>query len=213
MVDAISDHVRALRRRAPTLFLLAGALLVVYAAMNGLWAFAGMATRSSGFQVGYVLGFLGLLGLYADVARRSPGLARAGAGGAVAGIVGIAAISAFEVGRLVGLGAGTPPGWSVVVVLALAGFVVGYLAFGVAVLKSDAYPTHVGLLLLVPGTIVVLMVAHIAAGVASDATAFVISAGEAMAHLAIGATLRSESSTVDRATQKRRTEAEPTADD
>lgn len=81
--------------------------------------------------------------------------------------------------------------------MALVGFVLGYLAFGATSLRSDVYSRTIGLVLLVPGIIVVLMLAHIAVGLDSPETAFVISAGQAMAHLAIGATLRAEAESAD----------------
>lgn len=190
MSGARAAYRRTLERWSPRLFLAAGAVLVGYAALNGLWAFGELTTRDSGVQFGYVLGFLGLLGICSALADRRPWLARIGAVGAASGIVGITAIATFEVGQLAGFWSGPPPGWWGFVFLTLAGFVVGYLAVGIAVLRADRYPTPAGLLLLVPGVIVVLMLAHIAAGWASDVTAFVISAGEAMAHLAIGETLR-----------------------
>lgn len=186
-----------LERWSPRLFLSAGALLIVYASLNGMWAFADMATRENGFEFGYVLGFLGLLGLYPSLVHRSPVLARFGAAGAASGIVGITAISAVEVAQLGGISSGTPPGWWLFVFFALAGFMLGYISFGVAILRTGRYSTFIGVLVSVPGIIVVLMVMHIVAGYASDLTAFVISAGEAMVHLAIGATLKTKTTPSD----------------
>lgn len=182
-----------LNRWSPRLFLAAGGLLVVYASLNGLWAFGDMGTRESGFQFGYVFGFLGLLGLYPALVHRSPRLARLGAAGAASGIAGVTAITVLDVARLGGLFSGTPRGWWLVLLLTLGGFMLGYLSVGVAMLWTGDYATPIGLLVCLPGLIVVFMVAHIAAGFASEVTAFVISAGEAMAHLAIGATLKTSS--------------------
>lgn len=192
-----ASRLEPLQRRSPTLFLAAGGILLIYALLNGLWAFMELGTGESGLEVGYVLGFLALLGLYPSLAGRAPWLARAGAAASVAGVVGMSVISATELGRIAGAVSGTPPGWSLVLFLTLFGFLLGYLAIGVGTLRTGCRSRRAGLLLLVPGVIVVLMLAHIAAGFASDVTAFVISAGEAMAHLAIGATLRSESADTD----------------
>lgn len=187
----------SLERWSPPLFLIAGGVLIVYAALTGLEAFTDMTLMQKGFEVGYVLGFLGLLGLYPTQADRSPWLARAGA---VAAVLGAVAFSVFTVNRLAelaGVVSGDPPGWSVFVVMAAVGFVLGYLAFGVASLRADTHPRVVGLVLLVPAIIVVLMFAHVFAGLDSPGTAFVISAGQAMAHLAIGATLRTKSTSTE----------------
>lgn len=182
-----------LKRWSPRLFLVAGALLVVYAALNGMWAFSDMGTRESGFEFGYVLGFLGLFGLYPSLVHQSPKLARLGATGAASGVVGITAITMLDLARIGGISSGTPSAWWLFVLLALGGFLLGYLSFGAAILRTGCYAKSIGVLVSIPGIIVVFMVAHIAAGFASEETAFVISAGEAMAHLAIGATLQTKS--------------------
>lgn len=48
--------------------------------------------------------------------------------------------------------------------LAIVGFIGGYLAFGLAALRSDAHSAIVGLVLSVLGVIIVLMVLQLAAG-------------------------------------------------
>lgn len=175
------------------LFLVAGGVLAVYATANGLWAFTDMVTEQNTLEIGYVLGFLGLLGLYPSLAGRSPRLARAGAVAAVCGIIGISFVSLNDLVQLTGIISGNLPGWSFFRFLPLVGFLGGYLSFGLASLRSAAYSQSISVLLLLPGLIVVVMLVHIVAGYASDLTAFVISAGEAMAHLAIGASLRTKS--------------------
>jgi hypothetical protein len=192
MGSADTPHWNLLERWSPTLFLMAGGVLVIYATFNGLLAFTDMVPEQHGLEVGYVPGFLGLLGLYPTLADRSPWLARVGVVAAVCGIVSITFISASDLAQLAGVTADRLPGFGVARFLPLVGFILGYLSFGAASLRSGVYSPSVGLVLLIPGVIVVLMLAHIAAGFASDLTAFVISAGEAMAHLAIGATLRTQ---------------------
>lgn len=169
-----------LERRSPTLFLIAGGVLVIYAALNGLWAFTNMVTEQNGLEIGYVLGFLGLLGLYPTLVGRGPWVTRAGAVAAVCGIVALSFISVNDPAQLAGITSGNLPGWSVFRFLPLVGSIVGDLSFGVASLRSDTYPLSVGLLM-TPGLIVVVMLVHIVAGYASAFSAFVISAGEAMA--------------------------------
>lgn len=213
MVAQETLFLKRLKRWSPRLFLTAGGLLFVYAALNGLWAFADMGTQESGFQVGYVLGFLGLLGLYPSLVPRSPRLARLGAAGAASGIVGITAITALELAQLGGMVSGTPPGWWLILLLALGGFLLGYLSFGTAILRTGYYPKSIGILVCIPGIIVVLMIIHITAGLASEVTAFVISAGEAMAHLAIGANLKTKSRETARETETGDAMAELPAND
>lgn len=198
MMDGSTIPWEWLERWSPRLYLIAGAVLVGYAALNGVEAFTATTFEQKIFEAGYVAGFLGLLGLYPSLAERSPWLARIGA---VTAVLGLVAFSVFTVGNLaelVGLTSGDPPGWLVFTVMAAVGFVVGYLAVGSAVLRSGAYSRPVGLLLLLPAVIIVLMLASIVTGLASPESVFVVSAGQAMTHLAIGTTLRDETESAER---------------
>lgn len=187
-----------LERWSPTLFLLAGGILTVYAAINGMNAFTEMTLNPTGNGLGFLFGFLGLLGLYPSLADRSPWLARVGAAGAVLGAVAFSVFTVNTLAELLGLVSGDPPAWSLFVVLATTGFVLGYLSFGVASLRSGVHPRTVGLVLLMPATVIIVMFAHMVAGYESPATVFVISSGQAMGHLAIGGSLQTKSSSTDR---------------
>lgn len=181
-----------LERRSSTLFLVAGVILAAYAALNGLWAFTDVIPQQNGLEIGYVVAFFGLLGLYPGLVGRQPRLARIGAIAAMCGIVSLFVISMTDLSQLAGLVSGNPPGWGVIRLLPLVGFLFGYSAFGIASLRSGRYPRAVCLLLLVPSAIVVVMLALIVTGYTSGLQVFVVSAGEAMAHLAIGASLRTD---------------------
>ena len=188
-----------LEARSGTLFLVAGVLVVVYAGLHGIEAATDMVLEPNPFEFGYVVGFLGLLGLYPAAADESPWLARVGAVAALLGIIGLSAFTVLHLAVLAGVVAPGGPTWFwVVIPLPLIGFVVGYLAIGIASLRADVHPRMVGLLLLAPGLIVVVMLVQMLAGWTSQPQAFVISAGEAMAHLAIGATLTTKSDSDDR---------------
>lgn len=197
MIGATAKQETSLEKHSPTLFLVAGVLLTGYAVLNGIKAFTVMAVEPNLFEFGYVIGFLGLFGLYPQLADRRPRLAHTGAVAAAFGAVAISAFNIGELAKLTGIAPNGLPGMPVFVFMALIGFVLGYLAFGVASLRSNVYSRSIGIVLLVPGIIVILMLAHIAAGLDSLETAFVISAGQAMAHLAIGATLRAEAKQAD----------------
>lgn len=210
MTFAITKRGNWLEERSPTLFLVAGVVLVGYATLNGLEAFTAATFEQKLFEAGYVVGFLGLLGLYPRLADQRPWLARVGAAAAALGLIAFSVFTANNVAELTGLASGDPPGWVVFTAMAVVGFLVGYLAIGVAVLRSAAYSRTVGLLLLVPGIIIALMLAHIAAGLDSPETAFVVSAGQAMAHLAIGSTLRAKAVGADSDESKRATDSKGT---
>lgn len=192
MVGGNIPFLKRLERWSPWLYLVAGSVLAVYAALNGLVAFTETAVEPKLFQAGYVAGFLGLLGLYPTLADRRPWLAGVGALAASLGLVAFSVFTVTNLVELLGLGSGDPPGWTVFTAMAAGGFVVGYLAVSIAVLKTGVYSRTVGFLLALPGVIIVLMFATIALGVVSPESVFVVSAGQAMTHLAIGTTLNSE---------------------
>ncbi len=188
----------SLERWSPTLFLAAGGILTIYAALIGVGAFTDISLQQNVFQFGYVLGFLGLFGLYPTLADRSPWLARVGAVGGALGIVAFSVITLNTLADSLGLVSGEPPGGPLFVLLAAAGFFLGFLLLGVASLRSEVYSRTVGFVLLVPAIIIGIMIAHIALGYDTPETAFVISGGQAMAHLAIGASLHTKTDSTDR---------------
>lgn len=204
-MEVIGSPWEMLDRWSPRLFFVAGAVLAVYAALNGLIAFADATVEPKVFEAGYVAAFLGLLGLYPSLADRTPWLAGVGAATAVLGLVAFSVFTAGNLAELAGLTSGDEAGSAVFTVMAAVGFVVGYLAVGAAVLRSGAFSRTVGLLLLVPGVIIALMIGSIAADLASPESVFVVSAGQAMAHLALGATLSAD--TESAADERSETEA------
>lgn len=197
MVDASTFSWKVVERWSPRLYLIAGAVLAVYATLNGVVALTDMAIEPNVFQAGYIAGFLGLLGLYPGLADQRPLLARAGAGAAALGVIAFSVFTASHLAELVGIASGNPPGWGAFAIMAAIGFVVGYLAVGIVVIQAEVYSRAVGLLLLLPGVIIILMFASMATGVASPGSVFVVSAGQAMTHLAIGSTLKGETASAD----------------
>ena len=194
MLQVNTPHWERLEAQSGVLFLVAGAMVVVYAGLHGIEAATDMVLEPNPFEFGYVLGFLGLLGLYPALADETPWLARAGAAAAVLGIIGLSAFTVLHIAVLTGVVARGGPAWFwVFIPLPLIGFVVGYLSFGIASLHATVHSRLVGLLLLAPGLIVVVMLVQMLVGWTSEMQAFVISAGEAMAHLAIGVSLATKS--------------------
>lgn len=199
MGDASTRRRKSLERLSPTLFLVAGALLVAYAVLNGVAAAAGIAHEPVEDVVGpagFALGFVGLVGLYPGLAERSPKLARTGAVSAALGAVGFSAIA---LGGLVQIAGAGPPGWlTSFVLLAAIGMIGGYLSAGVASLRSDDRSPTVGVLLLLPAGVFAVMLSQAVLFVRFGAftetamawSAVAISGGQALAHLAIGYTLR-----------------------
>lgn len=183
-----------LERWSATLFLVAGGVLVVHAITHGLEAFAGFEYpwhHEFPFGVaGMVLGFVALLGLYPKAADRMPKLARTGAVLAVLGSAGwiVTGLSIFARE----LGAEPPAALEAVALPMIFGVVLGYLAFSVAGLRTDTVSRTTALVLLTPVLVMVVNLGVGLAGYGSPAGQFVVATGFAVAHLAIGATLRAE---------------------
>lgn len=191
---AESDGVLApLYGKSQTLFLVAGGLLVPFAALLAYEAVTNTAAPEDVFgPPGFFFAMLGLLGLYPSFVRRTPRLARAGVVAAAVAAVGWSAVTATSVGEAVGA---LPPleafgALGLVVVLA-AGvpMLLAYLSFGVASLRTDAYSRTLGFLLLAPPAIFAVMLVGGAATGGSALGAAILSSGQAISHLAIGYTL------------------------
>jgi hypothetical protein len=184
-----------LERRSPTLFLSAGVLLLGYAALNGLVAFTDMAYVTMEDIVGpagFVLGFLGLLGLYPGLVDRSPKLARVGAVCASLGVAGFSVIAVHGLTVLAGVESTNLPGF--LLLLVAIGMIPGYLSFGVVARRSSVGGRTVSLLLFLPAVVFAAMLSqpfvYAYFGMFSETTMawsnFGISSSQALAHLAIG---------------------------
>lgn len=215
-----SDSVLApLDGRSPTLFLVAGGLLAVFAALLGYEALANTAAPEDVFgPPGFLFAMVGLLGLYPTLADRTPRLARAGAVVAAVSAVGWFAITVLAIGEVAGvipaLEAVGPLG-PVVIVAAGGTMVLAYLVFGAASLRTGVYARTVGLLVLAPPVIfgVMLLQAVLFAqfGQFSESTmawsAVAIGGGQALVHLGIGYRLQIEGGPTDHGESR----ADPTA--
>lgn len=185
-----------LERWSPTLFLVAGVVLVVYSAFHGLEAFFDMdypMVRDDIVRpIGYILGFAAVLGLYPKLASRSPRLARLGAVFTALAVVGwfISGFLAPTRGLAMHLGVETPAWLSAFGILIALGFLVGLPSFGVASLRTDVYSRTVSLLLLAPIIVMAANFAIVGGGYTSPLARFVVSSGDALIILAIGLALR-----------------------
>lgn len=203
MVSGTVSHWESLQEWSPSLFLVAGAILVVYAALYGLEAATGAANprvQDVLLPLGYITGVVGLLGLYPTFTGRAPTLARAAIVVAVGPLVGWGVLLALSIGEIAG---GLPPGSDLLpgafFLAHPVTMILTYGLFAVAALRSDFHSRTVGLLLLAPPTLLVaLMVGSAIRPGDFPFGAFVISSGQAMAHLAIGYTLQTGSLSSER---------------
>lgn len=192
----------SLERWSPTLFLIAGGLLVIHAAHHGLEAFTAFTwpmEHDFPFGVaGFIFGYLGLLGLYPKFADPSPYLSRAGAVFAMTGVSGWSAMGMIEFAEVV---SGSHPAWlEPFAILILVGIVLGYLCFGVASLRTDVLSWTTSVVLLTPilAMILNIVIAILLGGEGTGLGGFVVSSMFALVHVAIGGMLRTETRSIDR---------------
>lgn len=182
--------------RSSALFLVAGGLLVPFAALLGYEALTNAAAPEDVFgPPAFLFAMVGLLGLYPGLVGRTPRLASAGAATAAISAAGWLVVTVLSIGETAGA---LPPleefGVLGLVVVLAAGIpmVLAYLSFGVGSLRTDAHSRSLGMLLLAPPAIFGVM---IVGGVLAGGTAVgaaVLSSGQAISHLAIGYALRTE---------------------
>lgn len=200
----MTGHRRGLEvieEKSALLFLVAGGLLIVFAALLGVEAVTDRAAPEDIFGPGgFAIAFVGLLGLYPTLADKTPWLARVGALFAAVGSVGAAGTSLGSLGSFMGVLPEDPPAWAAIFMLAMViGMVPGFISFGVASLRTDIQSRTTGFLLLIPAIIFAVMFSGTVHSVVNDSLAnLILSSGQALSHLAIGLTLRSQGLATDR---------------
>ncbi|WP_436923014.1 hypothetical protein [Halosimplex amylolyticum] len=188
---------RSIERWSPTLFLLAGALLVAHAAAWWLRLVTDASAPSGVFAAaGHLVGTVALAALYPALADRTPRLARAAVVSAAVPAAGWFAITTELIAETVGMssprGPPVPPAFYVAV---LASTVAAYVLFTVAGRRARLGPRTLVLLLLAPAALLVARVGAAAVDAASDAAGFAIGAGLGLSLLALGFALRRVAST------------------
>jgi hypothetical protein len=197
----------ALESWSSTAFLIAGGLLLLFVLLTGLGAFTnvlgegavvGAAVVGSGL-FGLILAVIGLLGLYPRLSGAAPRLSRGGLGSLGVALTGIFVV----IGTLAVVGPPEAPGdvpSFVPPIFISSGMLImlGYVLFAVASIRTNTPSRRVGLLLAVPG--IVLIWHYIALAVFGSQHVFeiidytVIS----MTFLTIGVLLRTEGFSVTR---------------
>lgn len=184
--------------KSQTLFLIAGGLMVVFAASTGLRAFTEAsypAVHSIFGPAGFFVGIVGLFGLYPSFVNRVPTPSRIGAIVAAIPGVGWFIITVFGLGSTVGVVPGMsvvfPPVFPIVVFLTT---ILAYIIFGVMSLRSKGHSKTLSLVLFGPAIpFLALMIAAGSGTIAASVGAeFIIDIGHALAYLALGITLRNE---------------------
>jgi hypothetical protein len=210
-VTGLADLLEPLDGKSPTLYLVAGAMLAVFAASTGARVFADVnveALHSTLGPGGFFVGFVGLFGLYPALAADSPRLARVAAAVAALPLVGWFVIAAAGVGSA----AGVLPGASAilpgpVLVLVFPATILAYLLFAATSLRTGVPSRTVGVLLLAPAATFLVLLVGVAVAPSTGSLEFVVDGGHALGHLAIGAALWTGADPAGRAD----TAADPTA--
>lgn len=201
-MSSSADLLEPLEGKSAILFLVAGGLLVVFAANTGARVFTDggySAVHSIFGPGGFLLGILGLFGLYPSIAGRTPTLAR------VTGVVtAIPAIGWFVI-TVFGIGnaAGVLPGMSVVFpavfpILVVLTTVLAYVLFGVTSLRAGIHSRAVSIALLAPAVPFLTLIVGLAilAGQV-EWVEVALDSGHVLAYLAVGIALRSEGVSTD----------------
>ena len=185
-------------QRRSTAFLLGGLLLLVDVGpvsaniVTGVddWLVLGQMFVGAAWTAALI----GLLGLYPELADRSRWLSRAGAVFAVIGVVTFGVMSVTSLLYYVGIPSGEYEAiGSLFLPGVIVGSVLGFVVFGIATLRAGVPSRTVGVLLLVPPLLVVTNIVRFVAGFQSVTITLGIVVGDALALLALGYVLRTES--------------------
>lgn len=179
-----------LEAKTPALFLVAGGFMVVFAVNTYLKTFTGTSypvVQGVIAPVGFLVGVVGLFGLYTGLADRTSAVARAAAvvtGVAAAGWVVIIGASVASQGE--------PSGpLAIVPLVTIVSMVLAFALFGVTSLRSGIHSRVVGVLLLMESVMFLLVIAGV--------PGFAIDTGHVLAYLGIGVTLRTTGTSPDTA--------------
>lgn len=199
----IRKTLKSIEGRTGALFLTAGVLFVVFAALHGVEAFLNRTAPKDVFgPAGFAFAFVGMLGLYPSLVEEHPRLVRFGATFAGLGMVASMVTSGLHVGLWV-FDAVIPADASVFALGMVLGQFLGYVPFGVATLRADVHSRSIGLLLVAVPTVLAAMIVTVAIGFATSESAVVLGGTQAVIHLVIGGSLWTEGVSTEHATPSR----------
>lgn len=149
MVTNSTGQFGSLENRTATLFLVAGVLFVFAAVNNSLVFFTDgydpSTVSSLLLLVGLVAALLGLVGMYSPLRERTPQLAQSGLGSILLAVMAVIIRLLWALGNVAGLVSDFA---AVIVLVVLVLIILGFVLFGMSVLRATTYPQLVGVLLL-----------------------------------------------------------------
>ncbi len=185
-------------RVLPGLFLAAGGLVAVHAAIRGVEAFTVSATPPDVFgPFGYLLATIGLLVFSGSLVREHPVLTAIGRVTGSVLALGWFVFATWAVGVWAGV---LDPAAEFLPGVAYLGFygamIATYSVFGIAAFRAEVPSRGVGILLLAPAGLIVLLLFGI--GLVGDAAigAFLVGTAQSLTHVAIGGVLMRSSATL-----------------
>ena len=202
---------RSLELWRASAFLLAGIILAINAVIVAAEMVVGVERWRVLGQIfvgaGWTAAFIGLLGLYPGLADGSRWLARAGAlfaaiGAVVFTVMGLASF-VFYAGIVDGSLTTLVPLFLPGVII---GSILGFVSISAASLRVDVHSRTLGLLLLLPPTMVILNLLTAIVGIESAMSTLAVVIGDTLAMLAIGMSVRGSDPSTDY------TEAESSSD-
>lgn len=156
----------SLEQRSSAFILIGGGLFAIVAMFWAAEVFMNMAMENAReflVSASAIFVFIGLLGLYPALTKRTPWLARAAAFFIVVGLLGASVRAVVYASQFVGILEAQPAWFGALQLPLFIGIVLGYTTFGVAVLRTDAYSRTVGLLIVVLGILFIGLLATIIA--------------------------------------------------
>lgn len=182
-----SGRLRTLEENASKLFLIGGALYVIFLANRILTTYTGTSfSLASLFAwAAWILIPLGLLGLYPALVERRPYLSRAAAVVAVIPVISSAIVLIGEIIKAGGLLSEAPGPLGLTPFVAFITFSLAMALFGITTFLEDIHPKAVGILM-----VVIAFLFPLNMTVLSSLPDFIINGVELVAILAIGFILR-----------------------
>lgn len=189
-----SATLEGLEEKAPALFVVAGLVMIVFAANTYLKTFVGTSypiIQGVIAPSGFLIGVIGLFGLYSGLADRTPKLATGAAGIALITVVGWVAIIVNGIGIAAGVLSQPSGPLAIIPLVVIVTMILGFGLFGATVLYTGIHSWIVGALLLLEAAMFLLLIL--------DLLPYLLLAdiGHVVAYFGIGFTLWSKDSLSD----------------
>lgn len=183
-----------LEARTPVVFFVAGVLMVAFAVNTYLKTFVGTSypvIQNAVAPFGFLVGVVGLFGLYPAIADPAPRLARVAGAVATITTAGWVIILLNSIGRLAGVLSEPEGPLAMAPIVVIVSMILAFALFGTTSLYTGAHSRLVGGLLLVESTMFLVLLARVAPYL------LLIDIGHIVAYLGLAITLRATAVTAD----------------